>query len=66
MFTMFQECNKLEHLALSEFNTENVTDMSCLFNECNKLKEKKGINNFITNKLNTIKKCSMDSMNWNI
>ena len=63
---MFQECNKLERLALSEFNTENVTDMSCLFNECNKLKVKKGINNFITNKLNTIKKCSMDSMNWNI
>ena len=44
---MFQECNELEYLDLSNFNTHNVTDMEAMFNNCNKLKEIKGINKFI-------------------
>ena len=43
---MFQECYELEYLDLSNFNTHNVTDMECMFNQCHKLKEIKGINNF--------------------
>ena len=50
MSTMFQECNVLENLELN-FNTENVTNMGCMFNECHKLKEIKGINKFNTNQV---------------
>ena len=49
MRTMFQECNELIYLDLSNFNTSNVTNMSYMFNECHKLKEIKGINKFDTN-----------------
>ena len=48
---MFQNCNELEYLDLSIFDTSNITDMSCMFNEYTKLKEIKGIkgiNNFVT------------------
>ena len=48
---MFQLCNELEYLDISNWNTSNVTSMACIFNMCNKLKEIKGINNFITNKV---------------
>ena len=48
---MFENCNEIEYLDLSNFNTENVTDMSGMFNDCNKLKEIKGINKFNTNKV---------------
>ena len=51
MNCMFQECNVLEYLDLSDFDTSNVTNMSWMFNKCNKLKEIKGINKFITNKV---------------
>ena len=44
MTTMFQGCNEIEYLDLSNFNTSNVTDMECMFNKCHKLKEIKGIN----------------------
>ena len=54
---MFQECNELEYLDLSNFNTINVTDMSYLFNKCHKLKKIKGINNF-----NTINVTDMSGM----
>ena len=40
MRIMFQECNELEYLDLSNFNTSNVTNMSWMFNKCNKLKKK--------------------------
>ena len=36
---MFQECDELEYLDLSNFDTSNVTNMSYMFNECNKLKQ---------------------------
>ena len=45
MSGMFQECNELEYLDLSNFNTSNVEDIGFMFNECYKLKEIKGINN---------------------
>ena len=47
MRTMFQECYELEYLDLSNFNISIVTDMEAMFNNCNKLKEIKGINKFI-------------------
>ena len=55
MRSMFQGCKELEYLDLSSFNTENVTDMGWMFNKCYKLKEIKGINKFITNKLTNMK-----------
>ena len=38
MTTMFQLCKELEYLDFSNFNTENVIDMSYMFYDCNKLK----------------------------
>ena len=36
---MFSGCSPLKELNLSNFNTNNVTDMGCMFNECSSLKE---------------------------
>ena len=41
---MFYECNSLTNLNLSNFNTQNVTDMSWMFRDCKSLKK----NNIIT------------------
>jgi len=49
--SMFQGCVELEFLDLSNFDTSNIIDMSFMFNQCNKLKEIKGIKNFNTNKV---------------
>ena len=38
MRIIFQECNELEYLDLSNFNTANVTTMAFMFYNCNKLK----------------------------
>ena len=38
MRAMFQECNELENLDLSNFNTSNVTDMQNMFFNCYTLK----------------------------
>ena len=51
---MFQLCKELEYLDLTNFDTSNVTDMSYMFSQCNKLKEIKGINKFITNKVTSM------------
>jgi len=48
---MFQQCNKIEYLDLSNFNTSKVEDLSFIFNQCQKLKEIKGINNFNTSQV---------------
>ena len=52
MVGMFKGCKNLEFLDLSSFDTSNVTDWSCLFAGCNKLKEIKGIENFKTSSKN--------------
>ena len=43
---MFQFCEQLEYLDLSNFNITKVTNMVFMFAFCHKLKEIKGINNF--------------------
>ena len=57
MTTMFQECNELISLDLSNFDTSKVTDMSYMFTKCHKLKKIKGINKF-----NTINVINMKAM----
>ena len=44
---MFYECSSLEELNLSNFNTNNVNDMSYIFYECSTLKDL-NISNFNT------------------
>ena len=36
---MFYGCNSLTNLNLSNFNTQNVTDMRWMFNGCDSLKK---------------------------
>ena len=55
MKKMFQLCNEIEYLDLSNFNTSNVTNMSYMFNECHKVKEIKGLNKFNTRKVTDMK-----------
>ena len=55
MEAMFQECNQLIYLDLSNFNTSKFNDMEGMFNKCYKLKEKKGINNFKTNNVTNMR-----------
>ena len=59
MSYMFYECSLMEELNLSNFDSSNVTasvtDMGFMFNECHKLKEIKGINNFNTSKVTNMK-----------
>ena len=35
MKAMFQECNELEYIDLSNFDTSNVVNMEFMFNNCN-------------------------------
>ena len=51
---MFSGCSYLIKLDLSNFNTENVTDMGFMFNRCYKLTEIIGINKFNINKVNSM------------
>ena len=51
MAIIFQSCNKLEYLDLSNFNTSNVLDISLMFFGCYELKEIKGIDKFKTDKV---------------
>jgi len=37
MDSMLYDCNSLTNLNLSNFNTQNVTDMGCMFCHCNSL-----------------------------
>ena len=50
MNAMFQLCNKLEYLDLSNFNTSKVNDMSFMFGGCNKLKYLNLLNFSLNNK----------------
>ena len=50
MLGMFYECSSLKELNLNNFNTNNATDMSEMFNGCSdelKLKIKSQFQNFI-------------------
>ena len=51
MAGLFQLCENLQYLDLSNFNTSNVIEMQYMFSGCTMLKEIKGIDNFITNKV---------------
>ena len=52
MYGFFGECNNnIISLDLSNFNTDQVTNMAFMFNKCHKLKEINGINNFNTGKV---------------
>ena len=50
MSEMFVGCSSLKKLNLTNFNTNNVTDMSGMFALCSSLKEL-NLNNFNTNKV---------------
>ena len=39
MSWMFYGCSSLNSINLSNFNTNNVTDMSCMFDGCSSLKK---------------------------
>ena len=45
---MFSGCYSLKELNLNNFNTNNVTNMSCMFDGCSSLQEL-NLNNFNTN-----------------
>ena len=63
MRVMFQKCNELEYLDLSNFETSKVRNMEVMFNKCHKLKEIKGINKFITNQVTNMGGMLMNVMN---
>ena len=45
---MFSRCSSIKELNLSNFNTNNVTNMSTMFKECSSLKDL-NLSNFNTN-----------------
>ena len=47
MSAMFDGCSSLTNINLSNFNTNNVTNMSWMFNGCSSLNRKKVIVNDI-------------------
>ena len=53
MSYMFYGCSSLTNINLSNFNTNNVNDMSDMFFECKKLKK----NNIITKDKRILNEC---------
>ena len=53
MSSMFSLCSSLKELNLSNFNTNNVTNMSYIFSRCSSLKEL-NLSNFNTNNVSNI------------
>ena len=51
MTRMFDNCNLVIDICFSNWNTNNILDMSFLFNFCESLKTIKGIENFNTSKV---------------
>ena len=51
MFAIFSFCSIQQYLNISNFETDNVTNMSIIFLKCHKLKEIKGINKYNINKV---------------
>ena len=64
--SMFQECNDLLNLDLSNFNTSHVTNMGWMFYGCHKLKQIKGINKFKTINVTIMKQCLINVICWKI
>ena len=54
MSSMFEECSSLKELNISNFNTNNVTDMSDMFKGC-KLLTELNISNFNINNATNMK-----------
>ena len=54
MSYMFYGCSSLKELNLSNFNTNNVTDMESMFSRCSSLKEL-NLSNFNTNNVTVMK-----------
>ena len=53
MYGLFYECSSLKSLPdISKWNTNNVTDMSCLFYKCSSLKSLPDISKWNTNNVN--------------
>ena len=52
---MFKFCEKLEYLDLSNFDTSEVTNMEAMFDGCYNLKHLKGINQFNTSNVTTMR-----------
>jgi surface protein len=50
---MFYYCSSLTELDLSKFNTDNVTDMFCMFDNCSSLK-KLDLSKFNTDKVEDV------------
>ncbi len=48
MESLFNFCQEIESLDLSNFDTSNVQNMKTMFNGCKSLKEIKGLNKFNT------------------
>ena len=59
MCGMFYNCNNLQCLDLSSFNTKNVTNMSCMFYDC------KNLNSINLSSFNTQKVIDMKGMFYN-
>ena len=53
--SIFQGCQELEYLDLSNCSTINIKNMAFMFNGCSKLKKIIGLNKLITNKVRDMK-----------
>ena len=58
---MFYGCSGLKELNLSSFNTNQVTDMSCMFDGCSGLKEL-NLSSFNTNQVTNMSCMFSDSI----
>ena len=55
MYAFFELCSNITSLDFSYFDTSNITDMALMLSQCKRLKEIKGLNKFITNKVTDMK-----------
>ena len=52
---LFENCELLYSIDLSDFNTSRVTDMGFMFSKCTNLKKIKGLEQFETNKVTNMR-----------
>ena len=66
MYSMFYDCSSLQSLPdISKWNTENVTNMSCMFDSCSSLQSLPDISKWKLNK-ELKKKYMFEGVNINI